>query len=91
MEDRREALDWIQRQTNFVPMHVPGQGAHPKDYIDPESWDGESYCPCGHDVQGKIQSYNNFFDPTAAPNFRSLVRLCTYCRRERFLTDTRLD
>ena len=91
-EDRTYALDWIQAQQNFVPMHVAqGRGTHPRDFIDSDSRDGESYCPCGLDVRGKLRSYDNFFDESAPPNFRPLVRLCLYCRRERFLTNSRLD
>jgi hypothetical protein len=87
-EDLGIAMHWFQSQSlsNFVPMHAADQGAHPRDYIDPESRNGESYCLCGMTVQGKIASYGNDH-----PNFRPLVRLCIYCSRERFLTDSRLD
>ncbi len=90
--ERDYALNWIQMHQNFAAMHAAaGQGTHPRHYVDSESRNGESYCPCGFNVQGKIGTYNNVLNQNAAPNFRPLVRLCIYCQKERFLTDSRLD
>jgi hypothetical protein len=88
--DRDIALNWIQSLPQFSAMHTPGQGTHPRDYINSESRNGQSYCPLGFNDQGKVQSYNAIIQQNP-PNFRPLVRLCIYCRKQRLLTDCRFD
>lgn len=90
-EDRYNGLYWVQSRPGFLAMHVPGPGTHVRDYINSESRHGESYCPCPLDVQDKIRSYRSLWDESAPPDFRPLVRLCIYCRKERFLTNSRFD
>lgn len=68
-EDQILALRWIQAQPNFVPMHVSGQATQPRDYIDPVSRDGDSYCPCGLDVRGKIQVIRQLVRPGRCSGF----------------------
>jgi hypothetical protein len=89
--DLTSSMRWIQGHTHLSSMHLIGQADHPAHYVNADSPDGESGCPCGLGVTGKIRSYINPLDPNLPADYRPLVRLCIYCQAERFLTGPRYD
>jgi hypothetical protein len=80
--DARTMVQWV-RVNLMTPIHNP-RGEHISHYIDEHSARGESTCICGMPVRQKIVSH-----VLSAPlrlTLDELVRLCSYCHKQRFLT-----
>ena len=83
--------------SNMDPIHLPvmpfflgpvPQPTRIADFIDERGAFGESTCICGRDVTAKIDSYQ--LPPLAGLptvfDFSGLVRICSHCRKEKFVT-----
>ena len=96
--DEYWAQDWIasEHYSRFAPMHLsPNQQLqHPGPislWSDPDQREGESLCLCGKDPREKIQSYTGHVRAVGPETYKPLVRLCLYCRKQRFITGPRID
>jgi hypothetical protein len=69
----------------FVAM-IPLVPTRISDFIDEHAALGESTCTCGRSVTDKIQTYRMPGMPQPAYDFSSLVRICSHCRMEKFVT-----
>jgi hypothetical protein len=80
--------------SNMDPMYGPFLGGNllftrqqdrVAHFIDPRGPWGESTCSCGRDVMQKIASYLIGPPALGVYDFADLVRICSHCRKEKFL------